>query len=344
MKRQMKQKGYSVKHYNIIPLTAVLMAMCLVFPYLSHAQKVTADTTRFLIGSKVGVTIEIEFKPGTLLEWPVLGDTLTHSIEIIEKNKPDTIQREGNDNILVRQLISITSFDTGFQVLPPLTFKLTRKGSTSPEVLSSKPLMFEVMNVQVDLKADIKDIKAPFKAPYTFRDFLPWLLLALAVGLLGVLAWYYIRNRRLHKPLIKLPERAHKPPHVIAIEELEVLKNEQVWQKGQVKEYYTRLTDILRAYFEARYGVPAAEMTSDEILSSVKDDIQDAAIMSDLKKILFLSDMAKFAKAQPIGAENELSLTYARTVVVNTAPAAGNGKETNTVNGNNPESGTKVIA
>lgn len=112
--------------------------------------------------------------------------------------------------------------------------------------------------------------------------------------------------------------------------------------KGQVKEYYTRLTDILRAYFEARFGVLAAEMTSDEIMNAMKDLLNDAAMIGDLRKILSLSDMAKFAKAQPNAAENELSLTYARSVIINTAPATATTKEKNHLTGSNTETGTQI--
>lgn len=340
----MRNKGHSGNNQFILLSTGLLMALILLLPGMLMAQRVTPDTTRFLIGSKVNVTIELEIKPGTLLEWPVLGDTLSSAIEIISKNKPDTIALEGKEKILVRQLISITSFDTGFQVLPSLTFTIKRPGSNTSEILTSQPVMLEISNVQVDLTTDIKDIKPPLKAPYTLRDFLPWILLAIALGLIGVLGWFYLRNRKRNKPLIKLPVRAAKPPHLVAIEELELLKKEQVWQKGQVKEYYTRLTDILRTYFEARFGIMAAEMTSDEILSAVRDFIQDAGMMNDLRKVLSLSDMAKFAKAQPVAAENELSLSYARSVIVNTAPVPVTGREPNIANGNNPESGSPLNA
>jgi len=296
----------------------LIVGLLILFSEETKAQKVTPDSTKFPIGSQVNVTIELETVAGNVIEWPVLGDTITSSIEIISKNPPDTIRNENNNNLVIRQVISITSFDTGFIVLPPLTFRIKDKDNLVSE-LKSEPVLLEVKNVAVDISKEIRDIKPVFTAPYTLRDFLPWLMLAAAVGLLATLAWFYIRNRKKNKPLIKLPSKPQKPPHVMALEMLEALRREQVWQKGQVKEYYTRLTDILREYFEKRYGVNAAEMTSDEILSAMKDFLTEASTHSDLKKLLTLSDLAKFAKGQPVGAENELSLTYARTIVLNTA-------------------------
>ncbi len=302
---------------GVLPL---VIGLLILFSKDIKAQKVTPDSTKFPIGSQVNVTIELETIAGNTVEWPVLGDTITRSIEIVSKNQPDTIRNEKNDNLLIRQVISITSFDTGFIVLPPLTFRIKDKNNLVSE-LKSEPVLLEVKNVAVDISKEIRDIKPIFTAPYTLRDFLPWLMLAAAIGLLATLAWFYIRNRKKNKPLIKLPSKPQKPPHVIALEMLEALRREQVWQKGQVKEYYTRLTDILRDYFEKRYGVNAAEMTSDEILFAMKDFLTEVSTHSDLKKLLTLSDLAKFAKGQPVGAENELSLTYARTIVLNTADA-----------------------
>ncbi len=316
----MDKKGYRSDNLILCGIAFVLSMAALIFPATGLAQNVIPDTTKFQIGSQVNVTLELEIEQGTIVEWPALGDTITKSLEIIDRKPVDTIRTEGKKTLLIRQIITITSFDTGFIVLPPLIFKVTTKGN-QPVELKSEPVLFEVQSVQLDMAKDIKDIKPVLTAPYTLRDFLPWILLAMAIGLLGTLAWFYIRNRKRNQPLIKLPSRPNKPPHLIALEMLEELRKEQVWQKGQIKEYYTRLTGILREYFENRFGVNAAEMTSDEIMFAMKDHLSEVSSLSDLRKVLTLSDLAKFAKGQPIGAENELSLTYTRTIIMNSSMA-----------------------
>ncbi|MHC1774678.1 MAG: hypothetical protein AB9834_04615 [Lentimicrobium sp.] len=305
---------------TILGITILLAGFASTIPVFVQAQKVIPDSTRFLIGSRVGITVELETEKDALVEWPVFGDTITRSIEIIAKNPVDTIDAEGGKKRLLRQTITITSFDTGFIVMPPIAFKVAA-GGIEPVELKSEAVLFEVQGLKVDMAKDIKDIKPVLTAPYTLRDFLPWLLLLAALGLLGSLIWFFIRNRKRNKPLISLPSKPQKPAHVIALEMLEELRKEQVWQKGQVKEYYTRLTDILREYFEKRFGVNAAEMTSEEILSAMKDYLSEFSSMGDLRKVLTLADLAKFAKGQPIGAENELSLTYARAIIMNTSEA-----------------------
>ncbi len=320
----MEKKGNKSVNLIVHGLAILLAAFTIIIPVALQAQKVTPDTTKFQIGSQVKVTLELETQAGAIVEWPALADTITKSIEIVSKNPVDTVRTEGKKALLIRQIITITSFDTGFIVFPPLTFKVTNKGN-QPVELKSEPVLLEVHSVKVDMAKDIKDIKPVLTAPFTLRDFLPWLLLLAAIGLLGTLAWFYIKNRKRNQPLIKLPSRPSKPPHVVALEMLEELRKEQIWQKGQVKQYYTRLTDILREYFDKRYGVNAAEMTSDEIMFAMKDQLTEVSSFNDLRKVLTLSDLAKFAKGQPIGAENELSLTYARTIIMNSAMAPSPG-------------------
>ncbi len=311
-----------VKHTRLrISVRAAVIALCLLMaPSVIVAQKATPDTSRFLIGQQIKLTLELEVNRGDRVNWPSLNDTLTKSLEIISKGPVDTLTTPDNRIRLTQELI-ITSFDTGFQVIPPIPFGVSSSGNGKTTGLLSPAGLLEVLNVEVDMSGDIKDLKPVMKAPYTLRDFMPYLLLLLGLLLLGLLIWFYIRNHKQNKPLIKLPSKPQPPPHQIAMADLEELKREQLWQKGQVKEYHSRLTDILRTYFEARFGVDAREMTSDEIADAMKDHLSDMERMADLKTILSMADMAKFAKARPMGADNELSMTLAVSIVSSTIPA-----------------------
>ena len=300
---------------------ACLAFILFTLPGLAMAQKIIPDTTAITIGQQINLTLELGIDKGERAEWPVLNDTLTKSIEIISKSAIDSIVDAQTGKTMYRQQLIVTSFDTGFHVIPPLPFKVKGSGETDSDTRQTEPLLITVSGVAVDMQAEIKDLKPVMQAPYTLRDFLPWILLVLGIALLGLLGWFYYQSRKKKKPLIKLTLRQPKPAHVLALEQLEALKSEQLWQKGQIKEYYSRLTDILREYFDARFGVNAAEMTSDEIISAMKDHSSDAQRLNDLRKILQLSDMAKFAKARPQDAENEMSLMLSVAIVNSSKPA-----------------------
>ena len=113
-------------------------------------------------------------------------------------------------------------------------------------------------------------------------------------------------------------EEPYLPPHIRAINRLNEIKLNKLWQSGKVKEYHSEVTETLRIYIEERFGIGAMEMTSGEILSDLKK-YSDADIACDnLKQILIMADFVKFAKYNPLPDENELSMMNAYLFVNNT--------------------------
>jgi len=94
---------------------------------------------------------------------------------------------------------------------------------------------------------------------------------------------------------------------------LDKLKSEELWQHEKVKDYYTRLTDIVRVYIEDRFAFPAMEQTTFEIMTSMKGkEAQiDKKSVTELKEILELADFVKFAKLTPLPDENHHMLSNA---------------------------------
>lgn len=145
-----------------------------------------------------------------------------------------------------------------------------------------------------------------------------WLILLVIVA--GAIIFYVIYRKKHGKspiPMIKIkPER---PAHEIAFEDLERIRNEKIWSRGQVKEYHVQLTDTIRTYIDNRYGIDAEQMTTSEIL-----DMFNAAIPIDsddkmrLRQMLELADSVKFAKFQPLQGDNDLSLRNAFDFVEHT--------------------------
>jgi hypothetical protein len=110
-----------------------------------------------------------------------------------------------------------------------------------------------------------------------------------------------------------------RPAHEIALEALDQIKSKKLWQQGQVKEYHIAVSDTVRMYIEKRYNINAMEMTSDEILRSLRLIIADVQIKTKLSALLILSDMVKFAKEQPLPNENEMCWEQAVDFIKQTA-------------------------
>ena len=170
----------------------------------------------------------------------------------------------------------------------------------------------------LDTNQAIFDIKLPYGAPVKFIEVLPYFLGILILAGVLIIATWFIRKRKRKKqegvrfkPLI--------PPHITALQELDKVKEERLWQNNREKEYYSRLTEILRIYLEGRYEIYAMEQTSEEILDSLsKTGFNDNRLFDKLKSTLTISDLAKFAKLKPSPNENEGCLLDAYVFVNDT--------------------------
>ncbi len=275
-----------------------------------HSQEVSVravfDTTSIYIGDQVHYTLTVEQPSGISLQIQPQKDTLCKNIEILSGPATDTSSTStGRIKIVNRYLV--TSFDTGFYQVPPVYAEIRNENGIRR--FYSDYALLEVMRVKIappDSTAKIFDIIDPYKAPVTLGEILPWALLAiLAAALVLVL----IRILKRFKRKIKSEEVVVNPDpaHVIAFRDLEKLKNDQLWQKGEVKHYYSRLTEILRQYLENRFGVYSLEMTTSETLDElIKTGFKKDDSYTMLKNILNGSDLVKFAKYKPEPSENEL--------------------------------------
>jgi len=131
-------------------------------------------------------------------------------------------------------------------------------------------------------------------------------------GLL-VIALIFYRKYKKDKPVFenKIQEQL-LPPYVVALNQLDKIKQAKPWQQGRSKEYHTDLTDVIREYIERVFLIKSMEMTSEEILDQLnilRKEEKSAYI--GLKQILQLADLVKFAKWNPTPDEHELSLRNA---------------------------------
>ncbi len=166
---------------------------------------------------------------------------------------------------------------------------------------------------------DIKDVRPPVNMPLNifFVIVIAILTLSLIIGII----WLWYKRKHKTKKTSK-EEEIVKNPWEIAFEELERLKEDGLIVKGRYKEYYSRLSDIVRGYFERRFRIRAPEMTTEEFLISLKDCNFLKEFQKDtLKQFLHASDMVKFAKYSPTVSEAEDSFVLANRLIKETIPS-----------------------
>lgn len=278
-----------------------------------NAQVIAAlDSQEILIGDQINLDLSVVLRDESSVKWPQFKDTITSQIEIIETSILDTTKNETGETTLSQRVV-ITSFDTGFIVLPPINFEFN---NDSLQVLSTEPLLIFVSDIPVDTEADIKDIKEPYEVPFNWKKLLIWGLIALAViGLIVGLILYIrkLRNKPQEAPIAR--PKPKRPAHEIALEKLEALRQKKLWQNDQTKAYYIELSDIIREYIEFQFDVLALEMTTDETISALQLKGIEEQKIKPLKAMLQMADLAKFAKYKPLANENELNFETAKTFV-----------------------------
>lgn len=289
----------------------ILILLCLMFTGRVIAQSVTVeakiDSLQILIGEQAKVQLQVALDAKQRAVFPAYVDTLVRGVEIIETVKPDTQFLNDRQRMLITQEYIVTSFDSALYYLPPMPVTVDGK------IYKSKALALKVYSMPVDtLHPDqFFGQKTVMKAPFVWGDWYGLIGFSfLALPLLGLLIYFIIRIRD-NKPIIrKIKVEPKLPPHQAAMKEIERIKTEKVWQKGQPKEYYTELTDAIRTYIKDRFGFNALEMTSTEIIDKLLE-MNDKEAIKDLKYLFQTADLVKFAKHDPQMNENDANLINA---------------------------------
>ncbi len=269
------------------------------------------DSTRIYIGDQTGFTLTVDQPADMSLDLPEFRDTIRKNIEVLAGPITDTTKGEGG-KIRITEKYLVTSFDSGSYVVDPVYVEIS--GEDGLKRFFSDYSYLKVMRVNLtppDTATGIFDIIEPYRAPVTAGEIFPWVLIAAA---LAVVIWLIVRIiKRLRKKEIK-PEQPVKkdPPHVVAFRELEILRDAELWQKGEIKLYYSRLTEILRQYIEDRYGVCSMELTTEETLRAlVRTGFKRDKVYELLRSFLTDADLVKFAKHEPSPAENDICFNNA---------------------------------
>lgn len=318
-------KEYSVnrikRNINFLKGSVTLLIVML-STAIASAQNVEAyaklDTNAMMIGDHVGLQLGLKMPEGFIARWPQLIDTISKNIEIISKQPVDTLKSNGS--LEFKQLLTITSFDSGYFALPEFKFHYQNGNDSTKFTVGSNQLYLMVNVPKVDTTQAFKVIKGPVEEPVTFAEIFPWLLLGLVViGIAGFL-WWYIRKRKKNQPVFIRRPKPALPPDILAIQKLEELRLAKIWQQGKLKVYFTELTDIVREYLDGRFNIDAMEMTSYEINEAIEEKKVNSQAIEKLRNVLELADLVKFAKAQTTPLENDLSLNHCVDFVKETKP------------------------
>ena len=274
----------------------------------------TLDSTTLFIGDQTDLHLRAIGEVGEQVSMPVLDKELIPGVEIVDRTIVDTLSLK-DGRVQYDQYLTVTSFEDSLFYIAPLPFV-----SGDDTVWSDGLTLNVVQPFEMDTTdMAITDIKGVYKAPVWWWGIFRWVLLALLLAGVGVAGYYlitYLQRRKREEEGNVVMTEPLRPAEEVALEKLDAIKEKKIWQQGQVKEYYTQLTDVVREYIARRFEVSSVEQTSDETLRDIRPLLSERKDLYDqLRKMLTLADLVKFAKWSTTPDENELSLRNAYTFV-----------------------------
>lgn len=267
------------------------------------------DSLQLLIGQQTILHLKATARKGARIVLPSFKpqDQIVPGVEVVEQSKGDTMQM-GDDRIQVSRDYTLTSFDEKVYVVPALDVKIDGKS------YHGNPLALKVLTVPVDTvhPNQFYPAKGVQDNPFEWSEwsFAFWLSLLMII-ICG--AMIYLRNRlKKNKPIIariRIVKRV--PAHEKALREINDIKHHHTSASQETqKEYYTQLTNTLRAYIVSRFGFNAMEMTSGEIIERLRAS-GDQKMIDELRMLFSTADLVKFAKYEIPMNENDANLVNA---------------------------------
>ncbi len=298
--------------------TLLLTLSCAVLAAQNVSVRAEIDSCQRFIGQQARIKLKVGVDAEKRALLPLFDKEIVEGVEIVESMPNDTQLLNDGKRLLITQEYVVTSFDSALYVIPAFEVLVDGEPFYSEE-LALAVYMVPVDTTNLELFFPPKDIWAIELGWSDYKSSVFYLLLLIALA--ALLAWITIRYIE-NKPIIRIIKIKPKTPaHVVALGELDRLKNDKSWRTTESsKEYYTALTDALRLYMNERFGFNATEMTTEEIVEHLLQ-IKDKESIKEVRELLETSDLVKFAKFTPPMNENDRNLLSAVEFVNETKPS-----------------------
>jgi len=278
-----------------------LYIFLLLFSTMIFAQQkpieTSIDTTKNKIGAEFKLTLKTVVTSTSKVEFPKLKNI--GPLEVIQSYPIDTVKKDATNYELIKKY-GLTQFDSGRYTIPSIKILIDKKPFYSDSI------KVEVAAVKVDtLQQKMYDIKDISSVDEGMGNWWIYTLIVIAILGIGAFVYWYVKKRQLKK----IEEEVYKTPIEKATGLLNNLEQKELVQKGEIKEYYSELTDIARNYIEEAIHIPAMESTTSELIAAIRDASTKKKMtltpetVENLERVLRQADLVKFAKSKPLDFE-----------------------------------------
>jgi len=227
------------------------------------------------------------------IQWNDMGLWLADSSSVLIESQ---IQQNKKEYLLTHQ---ITFWDTGKYNIPTVNLKL---------INDSDSLLFQSDSFAVFIESSIDStmqkinpLQPPKEINFPLEKVKIYYLLLIFI--LIVMLFYFLKSEKSKKFFQR--NFYNQSPISDAIDSLNNIKIDILSNE----EFYLELSNILRKFLENHFYLVSFEMTSEDILSIIKDN--------DLKHILINIDHARFAKKEFSSAKKKSDLELTKKIIRN---------------------------
>lgn len=274
------------KPYTVF-LFFLLMCDTIVFAQKDISASVSADKTSILIGEPLQITLQATFSNAHVPSFFKI-DSLLH-FEILNQSKIDTQTAAGQT--ILKQVITLTSWDSGAWAIPAFSIPAAKEAST-------KPLPVNVTFTPIPPDQDYHEVKDIIEVAKPPRKTWYWYVIGAALLVLLVLLLFPKRKKENVPDAIIIKESAYKE----ALKELDALKGKSAAEEN---EYFTALIHIFRTYVQQRHGIHSFQQTTGELSLQLQQLQLPYEVLKKLVQTLELSDFVKFAQYKVASGERE---------------------------------------
>jgi len=294
-----------------------LLFLCLfsILLFNSNAQaqevKASIDTTDIRYGEEIKYTISVSLDSIQNVVFPE-GQTFS-PFETINFYPIDTLTKQRLFEL--RRTYGITHFDSGSYSLPKQFVLINDKPIETPS------FDVTVHSVKVDTLAQpmysIKPFMPVKNVPFPWLKIIAWIL---GLALLAFVVWYIFVKKNGDLSM----QKKALPPLEEAILGFKELDAAGYLKQNNSKEYYSRLTNIVKRYLDREVTEDALESTTDELLlrlNALRDSGRipfDRSILRDLQEVLKRADLIKFAKMRHDEQYVDKDRVFMETMVIET--------------------------
>lgn len=284
-------------HITVIFKIIAIMFIC--FNYSFAQVSSSLDSTQIKIGSQFHLSIKVDAQKNDVVKFP--EGKYFGQLEILSSLPIDTVKN--NNKLQLIKKYGLTQFDSGVYVIPKLKVVINNKE------FRTDSLSIIVNDVKVDTtKQQMYDIKPIISVEKPMGNWWKWLLWLASVLMLAGLFYLILKKVKFS---VKEMKQSFASPIEKALSHLQELNKKQLVEKGEIKIYYSEMTDIARTYIEEMVEIPAMESTSNELFNALKKEISKRKLsitnneLQNFKKVLQTADLVKFAKSKPLPSEIE---------------------------------------